>query len=151
MELTTIVVGYDGSTNARKALEAAVDLAGDETTVHVVTAYDPPSPDEVARILAVVPDEYTTGLDLLQGPRGHLRDAELLIEHRGISVQGHFVNDKPASAILDTADAVGADLIIVGSRGLGRATRFLRGSVSSRIASHAMQSFLVIHEDQDES
>lgn len=150
MDLTkTIVVGFDGSANARKALETAVDLAGDDSTVHVVTAYDPPSPNEVALVLAAVPDEYKTGLDLLQGPRGHLRDAELLLADRGVDVKGHFVKDKPAAAILDIAEAVDADLIIVGSRGLGRASRFIRGSVSSRIASHATRSFLVIHEGED--
>ncbi len=50
---------------------------------------------------------------------------------------------QPARAILDVA----ADLIIVGSRGLAHGTRFLRGSVSSRIANHAQTSFLVIHDN----
>ena len=65
----------------------------------------------------------------------------------GVKAVGHLVEDDPASAILDTADDVEADLVVVGSRGLGRATRFLRGSVSSKVASHAKRSVLVVHPD----
>jgi nucleotide-binding universal stress UspA family protein len=150
MELETIVVGFDGSANARRALQAAIDLSQDKTTVHVVTAFDPPSAEQLQQILHVLPEEYRTGYDLLEGPRGELRDAEHTLENHGIKHEGHFVSDKPAAAILDVAEEVDADLIVVGSRGLGRATRFLRGSVSSRIAAHAPRSFLVIH-DEDES
>lgn len=147
MHFDTIVVGFDGSSNARVALEAAIGLANAGTTMHVVTAYDPLAAHEINRVIAMVPDEFKTGFDPLATPRGHLRDAEALVRERGIDCKGHFVEDKPSAAILDTAEAVGADLIVVGSRGLGRATRFVRGSVSSRIAAHAPRSFLVVHED----
>ena len=46
--------------------------------------------------------------------------------------------------MLDVADDVRATMIVVGSRGLGRGTRFIRRSVSSRIANHAKTSFMVI-------
>lgn len=149
MKLNTIVVGVDGSSNARRALEAAISLGGPDTTVHLVTAYDRPAAHEVDRILAMIPDEFRTTIDLLETPRGHLRVAEKTVRDKGLDCTAHFVEDKPAAAILDTADAVDADLIVVGSRGLGRATRFARGSVSTRVASHATRSFLVIHEDDD--
>ena len=55
------------------------------------------------------------------------------------------IDDDPASAILDVAEKVEADLIVVGSRGLGRASRFVRGSVSAKVANHAHTSFLVLH------
>jgi nucleotide-binding universal stress UspA family protein len=50
---------------------------------------------------------------------------------------------------LQVAEDVDADLIVVGSRGLGRGTRFLRGSVSTRVAGHAKTSFLVIHDNDE--
>ena len=77
--------------------------------------------------------------------------AEALVRAGGRKAVSHFVEDHPAVAILDVADEVGAEMIIVGSRGLGRTTRFLRGSVSSRVASHAKTSFMVIHDDSDGS
>jgi nucleotide-binding universal stress UspA family protein len=145
MELKTIVVGYDGSDDARAALGAAADLAGDGTQIHVVVAYTPPSADELAELVAIVSDEYKTGFDVLEGSRGRLRDAEILLDQRGVNHDGRLVQDKPAAAILDVAEQVSADLLVVGSRGVGRGTRFIRGSVSSRIANHARCSFLVVH------
>lgn len=147
MDLGTIVVGYDGSTNAHRALEAAIALAGAETTVHVVTAYDEPSNHDIAKVMAIVPEEFRHGIDLLEGPRSHLRDAENLLGSKGVAHVGHFVEDRPAGAILDLAEEIDADLIVVGSRGVGRGTRFIGGSVSTRIATHAPRSFLVVHED----
>ena len=60
--------------------------------------------------------------------------------------EGHLVEDDAASALLALADDTDADLIVVGSRGLGRAARFLRGSVSSRIANHADRSVMIVKE-----
>ena len=149
MKVQTTVVGYDGSDNAQLALSAAVDLLADDGTIHIVTAYGTQSEREYAQIMEVIPDEYRSGFDMLAGPRGRLNDAERKLRSQGVDHKAHFVNDKPAAAILDVADDVGADMIVVGSRGLGRGSRFIRGSVSTRIANHARKSFMVIHEDDD--
>ncbi len=151
MKVETIAVGYDGSSNAQLALEAAADMAGANGVVHVVSAYTTPSSSQISQIEAAMPDEFRGNFDWLATPRSLLRDAERFLEDRGIDYKGHFVQDGPANAILDTAEAVDADMIIVGSRGLGRGTRFLRGSVSSRIAGHAKRSFMVIHEDIEDA
>lgn len=42
-----------------------------------------------------------------------------------------------------------ADLVVVGSRGLGEIRRFLRGSVSARVALHAPMSVLIVHGHGD--
>ena len=73
-----------------------------------------------------------------------------MLDERGVNHKGHFVDEDPASAILDVADKVDADLIVVGSRGLGRASRLVRGSVSSKIANHAQRSFLVVHPPEED-
>jgi nucleotide-binding universal stress UspA family protein len=150
MDLKSIVVGYDGSADARAALDAVADLASDHTDVCVVVAFEPPSTGEIAELMAILPDEYKTGFDVLEGSRGCLRDGEMLLQQRGVAHHGRLVEDKPAAAILDVAEELSADLIVVGSRGLGRVTRFIHGSVSSRIASHARCSFLVIHSGEDQ-
>lgn len=64
-----------------------------------------------------------------------------------MTVESHLVVADPASAILDVAERSGADLIVVGSRGHGRIKRFVRGSVSARVATHAPHSVLVVHHD----
>jgi nucleotide-binding universal stress UspA family protein len=148
MRAQTVVVGYDGSPDARRALDAAMDHIADDGVVHVVTAFDPPTRAQLNRILATLPVEFQNSASLEETPRGYLRDAEARLGHAGVRHEGHFVDGHPAAAILDVSDEVGADLIVIGTRGLGRVDRFLRGSVSARIANHARTSLMMIHHDE---
>ena len=150
MKADTIVVGFDGSDNSHRALEAAMELISEQGIVHVVTAFHMRSAAQTAEMMASLPEEFRGSFDLMEGPRTHLHDAETLLAQAGVDHKGHLVEDDPASAILDLADDVGADLVIVGSRGLGRVARFLRGSVSTRVASHARTSFLVVTDHHDD-
>jgi len=147
----TVVVGYDGSSDARRALDAACDHIADDGIVHVVTAFDQPSRHEVARMVSALPEEFRNTYTVDVAPRGYLNDAERLLEMRGVSHEAHFVDDHAASAILDVADQVHADLIVIGTRGLGRVERFLRGSVSARIANHARTSLMMVHHEEGEA
>ena len=70
MRFETIVVGFDGSPNARLGLEAAIDLVADGGVVHAVTAYEQPSAAETARLEAALPAEYHGMLDAAVAPRG---------------------------------------------------------------------------------
>jgi len=145
MEFNTIVVGYDGSKNAQRAVDAAIGLVGSTGTIHLVTAYDAPSVRRINEAYATVPAEFHGHIDLLAEPRGHLSDASKYVADKGVEASEHFVDDDPASAILGVAKTTDADLIVVGSRGLGRASQVLRGSVSTKIAHSADVNFLVIH------
>ena len=146
MGFETIVVGTDGSENADRALEVAVELADADATVHPVCAYQPLAHGEVERVLAALPDEFRDTYDPVGGSREVLARAEQYLERHEIDHKAHLVNGHPASVILDLAEELDADLIVVGTRGLGMATRFVRGSTSARIANHAHCSFLVVQE-----
>ena len=146
-EWTTIVVGYDGSANARDAVTTAADVLAEGGTVHVVTGYHLPSVSETEQLWKELPAEFRADFDVLAGPESLKAEAVALLERLGVNAIGHLVEGDAASAILDTVDEVDADLVAVGSRGLGRASRFLRGSVSSKVASHARTSVLVVHSE----
>lgn len=146
MKCSTIVVGFDGSDCARRALEAAAELAEGNATVHVVTAYDPPTVSQMNALYGAVPDEFRSQVDFLAIPHANLDEATSFFTAKGIANEGHLVDDDPASAILDVAEKTDADMVVVGSRGLGRASRFVRGSVSARVANHAHTSFMVIQD-----
>lgn len=60
------------------------------------------------------------------------------------TITGEFLPGPPRSLILDEAESWGADLIIVGSHGYGRLERFLLGSVSQSVVSHAKCSVEVV-------
>jgi nucleotide-binding universal stress UspA family protein len=144
---TTIVVGFDGSANARDAVSAAAGILADGGTVHAVVAYRLPSLNEAEVLWNELPEEFRANFDVLAGPESLEREVVEMLDHLGVTAVGHLIEGDPGSAILDVADEVEADLVVVGSRGLGRATRFLRGSVSSKVANHAHTSVLVIHPD----
>jgi nucleotide-binding universal stress UspA family protein len=59
----------------------------------------------------------------------------------------HQLSGDPADALLGLCDDIDADLLVVGSRGMHGARRFLLGSVSSRCVHHANRSVLIVHTD----
>ncbi|MEZ5375050.1 MAG: universal stress protein [Acidimicrobiales bacterium] len=148
MKLDTIVVGFDGSPTALRALDTAAQLVADTGVVHVVTAFRLPSAGDTAGLLAQMPEEFRINYNPTAAPEADLLRAATFLADRKVDCQPHLVDDHPASAILDIADQVDAQLIIVGSRGMSRSTRFLRGSVSTRIASHSARSFMVVHDEE---
>jgi nucleotide-binding universal stress UspA family protein len=62
----------------------------------------------------------------------------------GVDVSGEVLFGSPDSRIVETAENMGADLIILGSHGYRRWERILLGSVSSSVVSHAHCSVLVV-------
>ncbi|WP_107766042.1 universal stress protein [Nocardioides terrigena] len=145
MGYDTVVVGYDGSPDADRALEAAADQVGPGGTVHVVTASHPESAARIADHLRQLPPEFRDAYEPNAPENARQQVALLRLQERGVDCEGHVVVDDPATAIIDVAEREGADLVIVGSRGLGDVRRFLRGSVSARVAVHAPMSVLIVH------
>ena len=147
MKLDKIVIGTDGSDNAQRALEAAAQLATMAGGVlHVVCAHDPSPPHEVADALRHLPHDFWSMYDPASAQREVLDKAAAGLAERGVEHVEHLVEKHPAHAILDVADEVDADLIVVGNRGVGWTARFTRGSVSSRVAAHTHRSILIVHE-----
>jgi nucleotide-binding universal stress UspA family protein len=64
----------------------------------------------------------------------------------GVETQIHAVADSAPDAILDTAQSVGADLIVVGSKGMQGARRVL-GSVPNSVAHGANCAVLIVKTD----
>ena len=145
MSYHTIVVGYDGSSDADRAVEVAADQAGPDGKVHVVTAFHPESTTKLIQHVQQLPEEFRYVVDQHADERTRQHAALERLHERGVACEGHVVPDDPATAIIDVARREGADLVIVGSRGLGEVQRFIRGSVSARVAGHAPMSVLIVH------
>ena len=64
---------------------------------------------------------------------------------RGIDATFLLWTGEPGQGIVAAAEAEGADLIVVGTRGLDRAGRFLLGSVSDYVVYHSVCPVLVAH------
>lgn len=63
-----------------------------------------------------------------------------------LTITTAVVDGNPKSAILEKAQSFGADLIVVGSQGLGALSRFLLGSVSQSVAMHAGCSVMIVRK-----
>lgn len=134
-----IVVGYDGSDHARRALERAAELAAPETVVTVVAAVHVVSPLAGQGPGAALVDQK----DAAERDRA-LEEAKAFLEERGVPVATAERIGDPAAAIVDTASHIGADLIIVGTRGRNLAQRLSLGSVSTRVVHDAHCDVLVV-------
>ena len=135
-----IVIAWDGSDHARRAFDYGLGISekfGARLQLISVArhAEHAETQDERQDSRRQARRFYESGAtELLESARKRGVKADLLIVEGG----------HPAEAIVDTARKVGADLIIVGRRGLSGVTRFLIGSVSDRIARYAHCPVLVI-------
>lgn len=123
-----IVLASDGSANSEKATEVAAGLA---------RYYNLP----LTVVCALEPGEEGD-----QVAADHLQRALAMVGSDGIEVSGRIANGgKVGEVILKTAGEIGADLIVVGRRGLNTVERVLVGSTSEWLASHSNCPILIVH------
>jgi nucleotide-binding universal stress UspA family protein len=142
---TRIVVGTDGSETAAEAVRQAVDLAKlAGATLSIVSAYEPVSKRRLEGEAQGVPADVQHEI----GPR---EDVNLVLDaaaadakKEGLEVQTHPVEANPGEAILNVAEETGADLIVVGNKGMTGARRFLLGSVPNNVSHHAPCSVMIV-------
>jgi nucleotide-binding universal stress UspA family protein len=148
---STIVVGTDGSAPAEAAVRAAGELARAEglDRVHVVSGHRPYSGAEVNRLARDLPPEFRDVLrsDLVAAEC--VDEAAIHLRTMDVEPHQHVRPSNGTDAILDVAAEVSADLIVVGSRGLGLGRRVFQGSVSTKVAHHAPCSVLIVHSPID--
>lgn len=137
--MNTIVVGFDDTEPARRALERAADIAKALGAKLVVTSVAP-------RLVAVA--RGTGPHDPADSPAEHaeqLRDARELLEARHIEAEYVPASGEPAETIVELAEQRSADMIVVGTREPGILERLLGQSVSATVARHAHCDVLIVH------
>ena len=133
-----IVVGTDGSDTARVAVDHATRLAkATGASLDIVSAYEPVSAERLRDEKAQVPDDLEHAVGPREDVNTELDTASGGAKEEGVEVKTHPREGDPADAILDVAEEVGADLIVVGNKGMTGARRFLLGSVPNKVSHHA--------------
>ena len=139
-----IVVGTDGSESAAEAVRQAVELAGlTGARLDVVSAYEPVPNRRVESEVAQAPGDVAHEFGPREEATFALDSAVGAATAAGIEVTPHAMDGDPADAILDVAEKVGADLIMVGNKGMTGARRFLLGSVPNKVSHHAPCSVFI--------
>jgi universal stress protein A len=146
----TIVVAYDFSENARAALYVALDLAnhlaGDLHLVHVLQP--PVYPYPVLQGGAPPPLDL---VDLRRQARDSLAQVAAEIESAPGKVEPHVVEGHNIAATLrQTAEELGADLIVMGTHGRTGIAHVFLGSAAERTLRHAPCPVLVVPHGEPE-
>lgn len=133
-----VLVGYDGSEEARVALRAGEGLAGDlGADLRVLVVVRPPAhaetPEELERAEAAERENLSAGLAAARssGPTGDDLDVRVV-----------FAND-PAAALAVHAEEHGFDLVVVGRHGRERATHRGIGHSLDALLRHSTVAVLV--------
>jgi nucleotide-binding universal stress UspA family protein len=140
-----IVVGTDGSETAAAAVGQAIELAKlSGAELSIVSAYAPVHKRRLDGEQSGAPADVQHEI----GPR---EDVNLVLDaaaaearKEGVEVQTHPVEADPADAILNVAEQVSADLIVVGNKGMTGARRYLLGSVPNNVSHHAPCSVIIV-------
>jgi nucleotide-binding universal stress UspA family protein len=140
--LRHVLVGIDRSPASLAALEVAVELAGmlgGSLSVVEAFEFDPPFP------LGPSAAETSRGEEhALERTATAVEELVREIRERGIAVQVVVRSGEPAATLLQVADDVGADLIVVGTRGGGDPADPLLGSVARSVVAHGRRPTLVV-------
>ena len=134
-----ILLAVDGSDHALRAAQVAADLARVmKSELRVVAAYDPIPP--------------LLGEPHLQAVINARLDGAQAILHKTVEVIGdlpeeihvEMLEGNPAEVIIDVAKTRRSNVIIMGSRGLGRLAGLVLGSTSQKVVSHAPCPVLIV-------
>jgi nucleotide-binding universal stress UspA family protein len=141
-----IVVGTDGSERAGRAIQKAFALAKlTGATVHVV---------HVIHLVAMASAGYgdpsavaTANADARDSGEHICAQVIADAERQGIAAQAHNVDGDPADMLMKVADAVHADLVVVGNRGMTGVKRLVLGSVPNKVSHHCPCSVMIVDTD----
>lgn len=138
-----LLIPVDGSRNALKAAEYGVRLArraGSEVlAVHVVD-------EENAEDLARYADQPLEDIlaRMRRSGEGYLEELRSLARDQGVRLQAQVRVGVPHRTLLEAAEELGADLIVIGTFGRRGPRRVLIGSVTERVIAHSRIPVMVI-------
>jgi nucleotide-binding universal stress UspA family protein len=145
-----IIVAYDGTEPAKRALQRAADIAKAFDANVIVTSvasllHSGPRADQQFELHSPPSSGPEIQRDSLADHEAELADATAFFAERGIEAEPVAVSGDPASAIVSLAERRQADLVVVGTREARLAERLVRHSVSLQVAKKVHCDLLIVH------
>ena len=139
----SILVAWDGSEHATRALGEAIDLARTQAARLTLQT--------VAAPLRVWPGYVppVTEADLISAAEKILAEGEAIVPE-GIPVSGRTAAGDPGIELVQRAAAANHDLVVMGSRGRGAVRSAVLGSVSHFVLNHTTVPVLIVHDGDRE-
>lgn len=135
-----ILLAVDGSDHALQAARVAAELANamNSKTLRILTAYDP-----IPRYLGEPNLQHAINARLDE-TQEILKKAVATAGKVAAEIDTEFIEGDAAESIIQVARTRNSDVIIMGSRGLGRMAGLLLGSTSQKVVSHAPCPVLIV-------
>lgn len=150
-----VILATDGTSESNAAVEMVGNLRfsdGDEVTI--VTVIDMAVPMAFDAYAGYLPNTQEIEKIARENAEAVLDETSRIIgeslSESGVTVGTEILIGSPESRIVEKAEDLGADLIVVGSHGYNRWERLLLGSVSDSVVHHAPCSVLVVRSEQTE-
>jgi nucleotide-binding universal stress UspA family protein len=149
-----VLVAVDGSEFSEVVINEVISrIWPAQTEIRVINAFElplAPTPEAWA-----LPPEYFERLDRAAREQAEAIKDRAVIKLAGsldpsIKITADCLPGPPRSVILEEAERWNADLIVIGSHGYGAWQRFLLGSVSQAVVSHAKCSVEVVRRREED-
>ncbi|MFC0338243.1 Nucleotide-binding universal stress protein, UspA family [Kushneria avicenniae] len=148
---TSLLVPVDGSAHARKAMSIAAQLASPDATLHLLYVRELLPHLHYGSLLSLQeavaassPENAETEIrTVLEQSQAHLR------QRFDGCIETHGRHGDPARVIAHEADTLGAQVIVIGSRGLSDWNGMIMGSVSHKVSHIASCMVISVHDDED--
>jgi nucleotide-binding universal stress UspA family protein len=137
-KINNILVPIDGSQNAIRGLDKAIDIAkGSGATITALFVFQLPWKAGL---------KFTKSMEKEAQARATraIGIAQQKVERNGIIFKWKTAGGKPGDAILNVANGIRADIIVIGARGLGAAKEKFFGSTSNYVMHKAIKPVLVV-------
>jgi nucleotide-binding universal stress UspA family protein len=156
--MNTIVVGYDGLPSSDRALDRALELAKAlKARLHVVSVgefipvVDPVAPSALAAPGLMEMPPWTSGVSGEELADHMLQKARERVGRPDVEVEYTRLTGLPDEALIQEAERVDADLIVVGTREPGFLDRLFGGDTSVDITRRAHRDVLIVHAPKQKS
>ena len=133
--LGELLVAYDGSETAKKAVEHGINLLKPEDKLIIISVVPSAHLKEFAEIDPEI--SITMAREMVDQLLDDLKRRE--VNARGVVKEGDIADE-----ILKMATNLHCDLIIVGHKGIGKIGRFQLGSVADKVARYAERPVLIV-------
>jgi nucleotide-binding universal stress UspA family protein len=149
MDSNPILICYDGSPDAARAIDSAAALLGPRRAVVLDVALPLTAPESVAAVSAVVPSAAFEEANTADADLVAARGAELA-RASGFDAEARTTIDAPTwEGVVAVANELDAAVIVIGSRGLNGLQEAFKGSLSHQVAEHAGRPVLIVPPPHD--
>ena len=143
--MNKVLVAFDSSKNSNNAIQYVIELSKETKsplTIHVVNVQQEPVLFGEDYLSADMIDELTK--TLISKSDDLLKIAGQQLDKAGVTFKLHSVIGNVAEEVKNTAQKFGCDTIVMGTRGLGRLSGLLLGSVATQVIHEATVPVILI-------